>query len=394
MTKAIREKQHKQEVFCVNPAQLYRDKLGAPARYNPMWIPLDDWMDTDRNKDLMADTQSMALQLYPEPSIKSGDIYWRNGSRKILIFGIVFLVTQYGEKRATLSELLRLLRNVKDLIKACEAVLHSSILNGELADMAAELHYKLTAQDTRQVDSFLEGAIQSIIVFSASGHLAESTSICDFRFRDLKTTAATVFFVADPTKASVYAPWIGLMGWAAITELTRCQNTKPVFFLLDEATNFRISNLSESLTGLREFGIRVWFVIQELEEYARVYGRENLETLLSQTEVKQIFGVQNQKTAELVSRMLGEQSVKSTNYNLGTYVNDPVTQSVAEHSRRLLTPDEVRRFGDMVLFIRNLPPIHAVKTGYHQVKPWSDWVAANPLFGSKLKGKTKVWLKY
>jgi type IV secretion system protein VirD4 len=72
----------------------------------------------------------------------------------------------------------------------------------------------------------------------------------------------------------VFAPWMGLMGWAAITELTRCQNTKPVFFLLDEATNFRIENLSNSLTGLREFGIRVWFVIQELEEYASVYGRK------------------------------------------------------------------------------------------------------------------------
>jgi hypothetical protein len=54
----------------------------------------------------------------------------------------------------------------------------------------------------------------------------------------------------------------------------------------------------------------------------------------------------------------------------------------------------VRQFTDTILFIRNLPPIHAVKTGYHEVKPWSDWVAANPLFGSKLQGKTRVRLKY
>ncbi len=389
-----RKKQHNQNEFFVNPAHLYSDKLGKPARYNPVQILIDDWMDADRNKDLIADAQAMAFQLNPEPSPKGEGTFWRNGSRKFLVFGLVFLVTHYGAEKATLSEVLRLLRNVPKLIEACKIASSSSILNGELADMAADLHYKLTAQDTRQVDSFLEGAIQSLSAFSSSGWLAESTSTCDFRFKDLKETPATVYLIADPTKMKVFAPWLGLMGWAAITELTRCQNTKPVFFLLDEATNFRIENLSESLTGLREFGIRVWFVIQELEEYARVYGREALETLLSQTEVKQIFGATGAKTCELISRMLGDQTIKSVNFNLGNNLNDPITQSVNEHARRLLTPDEVRRFSDTILFIRNLPPIHAVKTGYHQVKPWSNWVAANPLFGSKLKGKTKVWLKY
>lgn len=67
---------------------------------------------------------------------------------------------------------------------------------------------------------------------------------------------------------------------------------------------------------------------------------------------------------------------------------------MGEHARRILTPDAVRQFADTILFIRNLPPIHAVKTGYHEVKHWSEWVEANPFFGSKLKGETKVWLKY
>lgn len=394
MTHSLRRKQHRQEVFCINPAQLYANHLGTPARYNPVQILLDDWMNTERNKDLIADAQSMALQLYPEPTGTGENTFWRNGSRKILVFVLVYLITYHGADKASLSEALRLLRNVKDLIEACKLSSSATILHGELADMAADLHYKLTAQDTRQVDSFLEGAVQALAAFSPSGWLAESTSASDFRFNELKENPATVYLIADPTKMKVFAPWLGLMGWAAITELTRCQNTKPVLFLLDEATNFRIENLSNSLTGLREFGIRVWFVIQELEEYARVYGREALETLLSQTEVKQIFGASGAKTCELISRMLGEQTVKSINYNLGRTLDDPVTQSVGEHARRILTPDEVRRFADTILFIRNLPPIHAIKTGYHQVKPWSEWVEANPLFGSKLKGDTRVRLKY
>lgn len=394
MTKSLREQQHRQQVFCVNPAHLYLDHLGRPARYNPLQILLDDWMMAERNKDLIADARSIGLQLCPEPAGTTDNTFFRNGSRKILDLILVYLITFHGTGKGTLSEVLRLLRNVRQLIDVCAEAMASPILNGELADMAAELHYKLTAQDTRQVDSFLEGAVQALAAFSSSGWLAESTSTCDFRFKDLKEHPATVYLIADPTKMKVFAPWMGLMGWAAITELTRCQNTKPVFFLLDEATNFRIENLSNSLTGLREFGIRVWFVIQELEEYARVYGRESLETLLSQTEVKQIFGASGTKTCELISRMLGEQTVKSLHVNLGRTRYDPIVQSVSEQARRLLTPDEVRQFTDTILFLRNLPPIHSIKTGYHEVKPWSDWVAANPLFGSKLQGNTRVRLKY
>jgi type IV secretion system protein VirD4 len=394
MTKWVRENIFHQKVFCLNPAHLYSHLLGTPARYNPLQILLDDWLMTDRNKDLIADAQSIALQLCPEPQATGENTFFRNGSRKIIVLVLVYLITFQGAAKATLSEALSLLRNVKQLIEACAVAMASPILNGELADMAAELHYKLTAQDTRQVDSFLEGAVQALAAFSASGWLAESTSACDFRFKDLKEHPATVYLIADPTKMKVFAPWMGLMGWAAITELTRCQNTKPVFFLLDEATNFRIENLSNSLTGLREFGIRVWFVIQELEEYARVYGRESLETLLSQTEVKQIFGASGSKTCELISRMLGECTTKAVNVNLGRTSYDPIIQSVSEQARRLLTPDEVRQFTDTILFIRNLPPIHALRVGFHEIKPYSDWVSANPLFGKKLQGKTRVRLKY
>ncbi len=394
MTKSIREKQYGQEVFCVNPSKLFPKQLGAPARYNPLQILIDDWSKPETHADLLADAQSLTLQLYPEPPQQVENLFWRSGSRKILVFAFIYLVTRGKKNQKTLSETLRLLRNIPDLMSACESVKSSTDLDGELADMAKELHYKLSAKDTRQVDSFLEGAIQSLNAFSSSGWLAESTSACDFRFADLKKEAATVFLIADPTKMKVFAPWLGVMGWAALTELTRERNINPVLFLLEEATNFRIEGISQALTGLREFGIRVWFVIQELEEYAKVYGRESLETLLSQTQVKQIFGVQSQKTADLISSMLGEETIKSPNFTLGHVVSDPVSWSVNDTSRRLLTPDEVRRFADMILFVNNLPPIHAIKTGYHEVSPWNKWVAVNPFFGKKLKGKIRVKLKY
>lgn len=392
MTHKLREKQHNQTVYCVNPANLYREILGILARYNPLIILIDDWKFNP--KDLIADAQVIAFQLCPDPPTKGENQYFRNGSRKLIVFGLIFLVTHKSEDQVTLSQLLKLLKNVSNLMEAFYISACSDVLDGDLADMANDLLKKFESDDKKQVESFREGALQGLEAFAPSGWLAESTSACDFRFKDLKDKPATVYLIADPTKMKVFAPWLGLLCWSAITELTRCQNTKPVFFLLDEATNFRVEGLSNSLTALREFGIRVWFIIQELEEYVRTYGRENFETMLSQTEVKQIFGVQSPKTAELVSRMLGEETIKTPNFNLGHDQSDQVMVSVSESSRRLLTPDEVRRFPDTILFIRDQPPIKAHKVGYHEVKPWSKWVDINPLFGKKLKGKTKVWFRY
>ncbi len=41
ITKRAREKKHKNKVYCVNPAQLYKKKLGKPSRYNPLQILVD-----------------------------------------------------------------------------------------------------------------------------------------------------------------------------------------------------------------------------------------------------------------------------------------------------------------------------------------------------------------
>jgi type IV secretion system protein VirD4 len=394
MTHKLRKKIHKQECRFLNPGNLFEEKLGRSSRYNVLIILIEDWGSETGHKDLISDAQDLALRLHPDPTTKGENQYFRNGSRSLLTFGLVFLVTQYDPDKVTLSELLRLVRNESKLIEAFHVASCSEILNGELADMAADLLKTFEVPDKRQSESFRQGAVQSLEAFAPSGWLAESTSKCDFRFRDLKDTPETVYLIVDPTKMKVFGQWLSIIWWAAITELTRCQNNKPVIFLLDEAANFRLDGLSHALTSLREYGCRVWFVIQELEEFSRQNGRESLETLLSQTEVKQIFGVQSQKTAEMVSKMLGEETVKTSNYSLGHDRNDKVQKSVSENARRLLTPDEVRRFPDSILFVGNMKPIHAHKVSYAQVKPWSKWVDANPFFGKKLKDKIRVWLRY
>ena len=390
MTAGLRRKKHGHDILCVNPAGLYSERLGVGARYNPLQILVDDWSAPDYHCQLFANAQAIAKQLCSDPPSQGDNQFWRNGSRKFLIFAFLYLVIIGGYP--TLSNALSLLSDVQYLLRALREAAATTHLDGDLARLAKDLLTKFEDGDKKQLESFREGAVQALEVFSPSGSLAESTSYCDFRFSDMRKKKITIYLIADPTRMSVYAPWLGLLAWCALTELIRYQNNRPVCFLLDEVTNFKIEGLPSMLTLAREFKIKIWLIVQELEQWAQVYGRESLETLLSQTEVKIIMGSRSFKTCQLISNMLGQTTIKTKNYNLGRTIFDETSSSVQDTARPLLTADEVRRTKKTILFVRDLKPIEVDKIGYHEIKPYSKWVAPNPLFAKKLKGKTRLRL--
>lgn len=392
VTKKTRENLHKNRVYCVNPAGLFERKLGTPSRYNPLQIIKDSWTSSNQ-QDVITDAQAIALQLLIEPRQGGENSYFRNASRSMIVFCIIFLISQ-DTICPTLSDVLKLLRNNSELISALRIATLSKALKGELADIASDLLAKGEQSDKRQWESFREGAVQALFAFGSGGWLAQSTSACDFRFSDLKREKATIYLIADPTRMKVYAPWLGLLGWCALTELTRIQTNKQVIFLFDEAANFKIEGLTDKLTQLRSYGCRVWFALQSLDAFAKTYGTDDLQTLLEQCECQQYFGVQSYKTADFISKTLGSSTIKSQNYNLGHNIFDPILFSMSEQARPLLTADEVRRFQDCIIIIRGQSPIHALKVGYHEVSPWKKWAEKDPMYVNKLNGKTRIFLKY
>jgi len=238
MTARMREKHLGHETVCLNPGGLFRDQLGPSASYNPLQILIDDWEGEDSHKDLVADAQAMARQLHPDPSSSGENQYFRSGTRKLIVFVLIHLVVVCGPHRANLCEALRFLRVREILLDALRLASRSPTLGGELADMARDLLPKFEAHDTRQAETFREGAVQSLEVFSPSGHLAACVKSCTFRFRDLKKKRLTIYLISDPTRMKVFAKAYALIIWCALTELKRCQSTKPVLLLCEEASNF------------------------------------------------------------------------------------------------------------------------------------------------------------
>ncbi len=399
MTAKHRQKHMGHEIIILNPTGHNADILGKTAHYNPVQILLDNWLDKARHKMLMSDARSLAKQLYPEVEDGGRNLYWRAGARRLMVFALLYGIII--EDKPTLSYAQSLLSDPEHLTTALEQSRHHHALNGDFARIAKSILKKLESDKSDHVESFREGALQSLDVFEPSGLLAESTEKCDFRFADLKQSKRcflffkkrvkkTVYIIADATRTEDFAPWIGLISWCAITEFIRAGRQNRVVFLCDEASNFRINNLPSFLTTMREYNVVVWIILQELQEWARIYGDKALATLMSQTAIKIMTRSDDQKTNELISSMLGEKAVMNKSYNLGRSFFDAVTRSIGEVARKLKTPEEVRQTDKLIVFRSGKRTMELDHVGYHEIHPWRHQAGINPLFGKKFKGRIKV----
>lgn len=242
-------------------------------------------------------------------------------------------------------------------------------------------------------DSFISGAQQALAPF-AFGRLAPAMRRSTFSMNDLKEgdSPVNLFIVADASRMEAYKAYIGLIQWCAMTAIKRHPNkSRPVYFVMDEATNYKIHGLENLLTWGRSYGLRLHLIFQDLSAFERVYGRTALETLLSETEVKQLLpGQRSPKTLEMISKMLGEQSVMVA--GLSRKKEAGCHEQMSESARPLMTPDEVRRSPYGLLLVRSAPPALIEPISYAQIHPWRKQAGINPFHGKPFLKRVRLWL--
>ena len=215
-------------------------------------------------------------------------------------------------------------------------------------------------------------------MFRPGGPLADAVSGSDVSLEDLKAEGTTVYVMIPAERISDYGVWLGAGHKARHQRGRHGQRGKQrVLFLLDEFANMgRIAGLAEALTLLPGYGVRVWAIVQDLSHLAQVYGRETANIILSQSEVKQFFAVQDMDLAQRLSRLLGERSIMTRNYNLGqTDDGRDRRQPVRARRAAACMPQDIMGLPDdrQLLFVKSAPPVLAEKAPYWDVSPWSDW---------------------
>ena len=253
----------------------------------------------------------------------------------------------------------------------------------------------MSGNDNRTFESFITGAQQALAPF-AFGRIAPCLGRSSFRMSDVKEgkKPTSLFIVADASRMEAYKPFMGLMQWSCMTAIKRHPNKgRPVTFILDEATNYKINGIENLLTWGRSYGLRLHVIFQDLAAFERVYGRTALDTLLSETEIKQFLpGQRSPKTLELISKkLLGEQSIMSANVSQADNLNNP-RESLSETGRSLMTEDEIRRTKHGILFIRQCRPILFNPVSYAEISPWRKQVGINPFYGKPFLAPVRLRL--
>lgn len=410
-----------EKVRILNPGRMCHDILGDGDCYNPLDVITESLEKTGSLLNIPDDLREINKQLLPEPAESSkDDSYWRDGARKCTALAMIIECMIEGwdallmsvalllDDREALEHNLRWIIGI-DLegnalpegpmpIEKCSwANNHDA---GEVAGFILWLRGQcksildlMKGGESKTFDSFLSAAQLSISAFSF-GTLSRSLKRSTFRISDLKdaNTPTSLFIVIDPSKLETYSKYISLIQWCILTEMKRHPDKDcPVYFLMDEASNFKILDLEGLLTWARGYGARLKIYLQNFTSFEKRYGKTIVETLLSETQIKEFLpGQKSPKTLKIISEILGDQSVMASGFSKseGEY-----RESTNESGRALLKPDEIRKLKNGILIVNDLPPILTEPVSYAEIHPWRKQADINPFHKKPFLKKIKIRLK-
>jgi type IV secretion system protein VirD4 len=145
-----------------------------------------------------------------------------------------------------------------------------------------------------------------------------------------------------------------------------------VKFILDEFANFgKIPNFATEITLLRDKNLPIIAAVQTYRSQIESnYGRVETDTILTNFNNQFCFAGLDAKSAEEVSKGLGEFTYvqeKISRSTSGLLDGTSTSRSIQEHGRRLMTADEITRMAQdeiLAFHVSELHPFKAYKIPY------------------------------
>lgn len=359
----------------------------TPTSVNPFAPFLRAYRRKDRQASMMA--REIALNFTPEPPDDQKGRFWRDGEREFTAFGLLTLA-EFSPEDCTPTGLWRLLSSPKMLE---DALIASAEETGALADYATRLLARRDA-NPEHYDDFLSTARRRVEIYEEGGLLEGVGQDSTFDHASIKKGGMAIFIVGNQVGGDVLAPNT-VAHLAAFLQVTKQAPSRPVRFIIDEATNSPVQSLVEDFTKIRGYGGRIQFIAQADSEVRKKFGKESAETIESQCGVTQIMGVSKFEDAERLSKTLG------VGVGVAESVNTPgktgeLTKGLTDQGRPIMTPNEILQMprDEQILLIDGLRPIRCKKLAQNEIGPWGKALAPNPLEGGKLPYAPKIEITY
>lgn len=345
------------------------------ASFNPL-----DWLDKS-SPDLIDDARMLATTLVADVGVNEQDPHWNEEARELLAGLMVYVAIQGDGDKRTLITVRRYLNMKKsDLQGLLEHMSHSDAGDGYVASVAN----RMAGKNDREFASVM-ATLQRHTHFLDSPGIQKSLQPSSFNMTDIKKKAVTIYLVLPADKLTANARWLRLFVSMAVTAMARERKkpTRPVLFLLDEfAALGRLESISVAAGLMRGYGIKLWPILQDIQQLQAIYP-DKWRSFLANAGCIQVFGVNDQTTADYVSEMLGQSTV-TTNSNTTSKQSglslDSGSQTFGQAGRSLCTSDEVRMHThyNQVVFINGQYPMLLGRIKYYDEDIFKGKYDRNP----------------
>ena len=357
-----------QRVFALDPFEV----SGPTCHFNPM-----DLMDA-HSPDI-GDEVAVLADMLIVPSAK--DPFWEQSAKDFLKALLLFVACEATPEKRNLAYVRHLMMSgPEEWAAAIETMRQSTAAHGLLARYGNSI----ANMAEKTVQGVLSTA-KSQTAFLDSPRLEKLLSKSDFDLADLRAGDLSVYLILPPDKLDTYRSFLRLVIGSALQACTRAQalSPYPALFLLDEFAQLgTMDPVKRAYTLLGGYGVKVWAFLQDMGQLQNLY-KEGAQTFIANATVKQFFGVSDLKTAEEVSKMLGQETITIENFgeNQGRNTGSGLSNSGASNNsgsssgssntqsqtgRALLNPDEVMRLNKdrEILILQAQRPIFAEKINY------------------------------
>jgi len=342
ITSGYRREVMKQDVFLWNPAS----PDGLTHCYNPF-----DWI-SKKPGQMVDDVQKIANLILPEQE------FWNNEARSLFV-GVALYLQAVPEKVKSFGEVVRTLRS-DDVVYNLAVVLDTAFL-----------------QKADKERSGVVSTLNSGLELWANPLIDTATASSDFNVQDFKRKKTTVYVGLTPDNIQRLQPLLQVFYQQATEFLVRKipdKKTDPygVLFLMDEfPTLGEMKQFHAGIAYFRGYNVRLLLVVQDTQQLKGIYEEHGMNTFLSNSTYRITYAANNVETANLISQLIGNKTVKQKSMNKPKYLDlNPATRTIheSEIQRALLLPQEVIGLprDEQIILIESTPPIKTKKITYYK----------------------------
>lgn len=367
-TLGSRKKEMGQDVYVLDP--LGQTGLKT-ARFNPLEFIGADGDKGPTNAGRIAD-----MLIIPG----GNDPHWPEGAKSILKAVIlhVCLSDEFDTYKKTLP-------TVYSLIQGSQKELLDSMAENKKSALVKRIAKGLLVTPEKEIGHFFSTIRTNLAAVFDDPRLCQCMEgKSSFTFEQLKEQPGTVYLVLPVQDLAQFSRWLRLMVATAIYALAsiKTKPEKPVLFILDEFAHLGHLEAIKTAMGLmRGFGVKLWPVLQNLSQLKTFY-REEFETFIANAGMIEIYGVNDNTTAEYFSRRLGNQTMQISNFGssvspslpFGNNSGGSSSFNMSSVARPLLLPDEIMRlpYEKKIIMRQGKKPFIAQKAFYFDGDPLSE----------------------